>query len=58
MENYAHEAIERMPIESAEEFIGLFGLKEENISLSFNGGVLRVFAYWSAGVAPGSLMRF
>ena len=33
MENYAHEATERMPIESAEEFIGLFGLKEENISL-------------------------
>ena len=33
MENYAHEAIERMPIESAEEFISLFGLKEENISL-------------------------
>ena len=25
--------MERMPIESAEEFIGLFGLKEENISL-------------------------
>ena len=33
-------------------------LKEENVSLSFNGGVLRVFAYWSAGVAPGGLMRF
>ena len=33
MENYVHEATERMPIESAEEFIGLFGLKEENISL-------------------------
>ena len=33
MENYAHESTERMPIESAEEFIGLFGLKEENISL-------------------------
>ena len=33
MENYVHEATERMPIESAEEFIGLFGLKEENIAL-------------------------
>ena len=33
MENYVHEAVERMPIESAEEFIGLFGLKEENIAL-------------------------
>jgi len=33
LENYVHETTERMPIESAEEFIGLFGLKEENISL-------------------------
>lgn len=33
METSVHEAIERMPIESAEEFIGLFGLKEENIAL-------------------------
>ena len=33
MENTAHEAVERMPIESAEEFIGLFGLREENIAL-------------------------
>jgi len=33
LENFAHETTLRMPIESAEEFIGLFGLKEENISL-------------------------
>ena len=33
MENTAPEAVERMPIESAEEFIGLFGLREENIAL-------------------------
>ena len=33
MENTAHEAVERIPIESAEEVIGLFGLREENVSL-------------------------
>ena len=33
MENEVHEAAIRMPIESPEEFIGLFGLREENIAL-------------------------
>ena len=33
MEKYVHEAAVRMPIESSEEFIGLFGLREENIAL-------------------------
>ena len=33
MENYAHETAVHMPIESSEEFIGLFGLREENIAL-------------------------
>ena len=47
MENNTLMITERMPIESAEEFIGLFGLKEENISIMTIGPVI------GAHVGPG-----